>query len=43
MHIDHVTIHVADYSAGKGFYTPLFEAIGGKIIMDLPEYQACGY
>ena len=43
MHIDHISVYVKNYEDAKKFYTAVFEAIGGKIIMDIPEYKSCGY
>lgn len=43
MYIDHLTIHVESLENGKKFYTPVFEALGGKMLMDMPEYGTTGY
>ncbi len=40
--IDHISLHVSDYSKGKEFFAQALAPLGYTVIMDYPEWKTAG-
>ncbi|HET7567037.1 MAG TPA: VOC family protein [Gaiellaceae bacterium] len=40
---DHVGLNVGDYAASRAFYEQALAPLGYSIVMDFPEWRACGF